>query len=213
MKYSILNTDAISCSLVHPCPPDYYCSIVLGETGVCHEEDESINEVFSGSGEKEHMEDDVKREVDNSEMYGEEEEYFDEQDGEAYMEKVEDGNSYVLPDEDEEEYTYEQDEIDYDFDDYQEEEDEFSEYVDEDEDEEDEDEEYDYTEVDDEDDLEDGNDEDEYEEDYEQDETDDDFDDYQDEDDNYEQEEDVYEYDDDEKDYRRKRSSPRGSKS
>ena len=99
--YHFPNTDAISCSLVHPCPPGYYCSIVLGETGVCHEEDESINEVFSGSGEKEHMEDDVKTEVDNSKMskyYGKKEKYLDERDEEAYMEKEEDGDSYVLPD-------------------------------------------------------------------------------------------------------------------
>ena len=77
-KYSFLNTDAISCSLIHPCPPGYYCSIVLGETGGCHVEDKSISQVFSG--EKENTDDNVKREENE----------------EAYMEEEENDNSYEL---------------------------------------------------------------------------------------------------------------------
>ena len=95
LKYSIPNTDVISCSLVHPCPPGYYCSIVLGETGVCHEEDDSIDEVFSGSGEKEHMEDDVKNVLPDEKYTTEQDEINDdlEQEEDVYEHDDEDEKS------------------------------------------------------------------------------------------------------------------------
>ena len=218
LNYSFLNTDAISCSLVHPCPPGYYCSIILGETGVCHVEDESINQVFSGG--KEHTEDNVKREVGMSKYYQKEAEDFDELDEEDTMEEEENENSYEEEYEDEdfeieedeeeyeidededEEFEVEKDEEEYEIDedeDFEIEEDEEEYEIDEDEEqyEEDEDEEYE---------VEDDEEEYEIEEDEEEYEIDDGEEDGDEGDgiDDYEQEQDVH---DDEKYYRRKRFS------